>query len=146
MQNPEEPRIRRSQRDYSLPFKLAVVGEVGRGELSYKQAQRRYGIQGRSTVLTWCRRYATHFVTFQQAGPPSPGTAPTVDPTPEQRIKQLETELRDQKRQFVKELKDATDLNLVLRTMLQVVEEDHGIPLPKKSFRRPFPSWRAKKN
>jgi len=31
-----EPRVRRSQRDYSLPFKVAVVGEVGRGELSYK--------------------------------------------------------------------------------------------------------------
>ena len=46
MQNPSEPRERRRQRDYSLPFKLAVVGEVGRGELSYKQAQRRYGIQG----------------------------------------------------------------------------------------------------
>ena len=146
MQNPEEPRIRRSQRDYSLPFKLAVVGEVGRGELSYKQAQRRYGIQGRSTVLTWCRRYAPHFVTFQQAGPTSPGTAPAVDLTPEQRIKQLETALRDQKRQHVKQLKDAQDLNLLLRTMLQVVEEDHGIPLPKKSFRRPFPGWRAKKD
>jgi transposase-like protein len=82
-----EPRARRSQRDYSLPFKLAVVGEVGRGELSYKQAQRRYGIQGRSTVLTWCRRYATHFVTFQQAGPTFPGTAPAVAPSPEQRLK-----------------------------------------------------------
>lgn len=141
-----KPRARRSQRDYSLPFKLAVVGEVGRGELSYKQAQRRYGIQGRSTVLTWCRRYATHFVTFQQAGPNSPGTAPAVDPTPEQRLKQLETALRDQRRQYEKQLKDATDLNLLLRTMLQVVEEDHGIPLPKKSFRRPFPGWRTKKD
>ena len=30
----------------------AVVGEIGRGELGYKQAQWRYGIQGRSTVLT----------------------------------------------------------------------------------------------
>ena len=36
MQNPSEARARRSQRDYSLPFKLAVVGQVGRGELSYK--------------------------------------------------------------------------------------------------------------
>ena len=36
MQNPSEPRARRSQRDYSLPFKLTVVGAVGRGELSYK--------------------------------------------------------------------------------------------------------------
>ena len=52
MQNPSEPRARRSQRDYRLPVKLAVVGEVGRGELRCKQAQRRYGIQGRSTVLT----------------------------------------------------------------------------------------------
>ena len=98
MKTENEPRERRSQRDYRLPFKLAVVGEVGRGELSYKQAQRRYGIQGRSTVLTWCRRYATHFVTFQQAGATSPGAAPAMDPTPEQRIKQLETALREQKR------------------------------------------------
>jgi len=146
MQNPSEPHVRRSQRDYSLPFKLAVVGEVGRGERSYKQAQRRYGIQGRSTVLTWCRRYASHFVTFQAAGSTSPGGIPAVDPTPEQRIKQLETQLREQKRMAAKELKDAQDLNLLLRTMLQVVEEDHGIPLPKKSFRRPFPGWRATKD
>ena len=145
MKNKSEPRVRRSQRDYSLPFKLAVVGEVGRGELSYKQAQRRYGIQGRSTVLTWCRRYASHFVTFQAAGPTSPGTAPAVEQTPEQRIKELETQLRSQRHLAAKELKDAQDLNLLLRTMLQVVEEDHGIPLPKKSFQRPFPGWRTKK-
>ena len=98
MENPSEPHERRSQRDYSLPFKLAVVGEIGRGELSYKQAQRRYGIQGRSTVLTGCRRYASHFVTFQATGPTSPGGVPAVDPTPEQRIKQLEAQLREQKR------------------------------------------------
>lgn len=47
-----EARARRSQRDYSLPFKLTVVGEVGRDELSHYQTQRRYGIQGRSTVPT----------------------------------------------------------------------------------------------
>jgi len=69
-----------------------------------------------------------------------------VDPPPEQRIKQLETELHEHKKLHARQLKDATDLNLLLRTMLQVVEEDHGIPLPKKSFRRPFPSWRAKKD
>ena len=69
-----------------------------------------------------------------------------MDPTPEQRIKRLETALREQKKRYEKQLKDSTDLNLLLRTMLQVVEEDHGIPLPKKSFRRPFPGWRAKKD
>ena len=102
MQNPSEPRERRSQRDYSLPFKLAVVGEFGRGELSYTQAPRRYGIQGRTTVLTWCRRYASHFATFQAAGPLSPGAAPAMDRTPEQRIKQLNTAWREQKKQYEK--------------------------------------------
>ncbi len=38
--------VRRSQRDYSLAFKLSVVDQVERGELTYKTAQERYGIQG----------------------------------------------------------------------------------------------------
>jgi len=48
---------RRSQRDYSLAFKLAIVDQVEKGELSYKAAQDRYGIQGRSTVLVWLRKH-----------------------------------------------------------------------------------------
>ncbi|KMT53048.1 transposase, partial [Pseudomonas fildesensis] len=32
---------RRSQRDYSLTFKLSVVDQVEKGELSYKEAQER---------------------------------------------------------------------------------------------------------
>ena len=80
--------------------------------MSYTQARRRYGIQGRTTVLTWCRRYASHFGPFQAAGPISPGGAPAVNPTPEQRIKQLKKQLREQKQLVNKELKDAQDLNL----------------------------------
>ena len=95
-------------------------------------------------MRSWNRRYASHFATLQQAGPTAPGTAPAVDPTPEQRIKQLETAISEQKRLSAKALKDAWDLNSVLRSMLQL-EDDHGILLPKKSFRRPFPSGQAPK-
>ena len=35
-------RERRSQRDYTLAFKLSVVDQVEKGEMSYKQAQYRY--------------------------------------------------------------------------------------------------------
>lgn len=59
MKNIEQQRIRRSQRDYSLAFKLAVIEEVEKGELTYKQAQKKYLIQGRSTVLVWLRKYGT---------------------------------------------------------------------------------------
>ncbi|MDE0536619.1 IS3 family transposase, partial [Tenacibaculum sp. L6] len=44
---------KRTQCDYNLGFKLAVVSQVEKGELTYKQAQKKYGIQGKSTVLVW---------------------------------------------------------------------------------------------
>ena len=31
-----------------------IVEEIEKGELTYKQSQKKYGIQGRSTVLIWC--------------------------------------------------------------------------------------------
>ncbi|CUB05783.1 hypothetical protein [Marinomonas fungiae] len=34
----------RTQHDYSLAFKLAVVDQVEKGEFTYKQAQNKYGI------------------------------------------------------------------------------------------------------
>ena len=46
---------KKTQEDYSLAFKLSIVGAVEKGELSYKQAQRHYGIPRRSTVLVWLR-------------------------------------------------------------------------------------------
>jgi transposase len=50
---------KRTQRDYSLAFKLQVVDEIEKGYLTYKQCQKKYGIQGRSTVLLWLRKHGT---------------------------------------------------------------------------------------
>lgn len=55
MDKPQTSRPRRTQRDYTLAFKLAVVDQVEKGELTYKQAH--YGIQGRSIVLVWLRKH-----------------------------------------------------------------------------------------
>lgn len=49
--------VKGTQRDYSLSFKLAVVEQVEKGEMTYRQALERYGIQGGSTVLKWLRKY-----------------------------------------------------------------------------------------
>ncbi len=48
---------KRTQKDYSMNFKLSVVQEVEKGQLTYQQAQKKYGIQGKSTVLEWLRKY-----------------------------------------------------------------------------------------
>ncbi|OGU57657.1 MAG: transposase [Ignavibacteria bacterium GWF2_33_9] len=50
---------RRTQKDYSLAFKLQVVNEVEKGFVTYIQAQKKYGIQGKSTVLMWLRKHGT---------------------------------------------------------------------------------------
>ncbi len=89
MEVQERQRARRSQRDYSLAFKLQVVSEVEKGELSYKQAQRKYGIQGRSTVLVWIRK---HSILDWKELP-----VMSHKKTPEQRIKELETLLAREK-------------------------------------------------
>ena len=51
--------LRKSQRDYSLAFKLELVDQVEKGQLTYKQAQVKYGIQGRTTVLVWLRKHGS---------------------------------------------------------------------------------------
>ena len=57
MNNKGQFRVRkRTQKDYTLAFKLQVVEEVESGQLSQDAAQRKYGIQGNATILVWLRR------------------------------------------------------------------------------------------
>jgi transposase len=117
---------KRSQRDYGMAFKLGVVGEVEKGELTYKQAQKKYGIQGRSTVLVWLRRYGQQDWSVLAGAMRQKRINQTVREmsvplTPEQRIKQLEAELDRSKKQ-----------SLVYKTMLDVIAKEHGVNLVKK--------------
>ncbi len=101
METSTTQRKRRSQRDYSLAFKLQVVSEVEKGELTYKQAQKKYGIQGKSTVLVWIRKHGT--LDWKDL------RVSSLKNTPEQRIKELE-ELLAREREKVHVLNTAIDI------------------------------------
>ena len=45
--------LKRTQKDYSLSFKLQVVEEIESGELDRLSAHLKYGIQARSTITSW---------------------------------------------------------------------------------------------
>lgn len=94
METSSKPNQRRSQRDYSLAFKLQVISEVEKGELSYKQAQRKYGIQGRSTVLVWLRK---HSILDWSVHKWQHQATMSIEKTPEQKIKELEVLLAKEK-------------------------------------------------
>ena len=107
---------KRTQRDYTLAFKLTVVDQVEKGELTYKQAQAKYGIQGRSTVLTWLRKHGR-----QDWHRPRLTVMVISKPTPEQRIKELERKLEDEKIR-----------NMVLNEMIDYIDTTQGTQLRKK--------------
>ena len=98
MKTSEETKNKRTQQDYSIAFKLGVVEQIERGELTYKQAQDKYGIQGCSAVLIWLRKHGRLdwskgtpiFLTRGFAVAQS-----TRPQTPEQRIKVLEKQLAE---------------------------------------------------
>lgn len=116
MKDKEQSRVKRTQRDYNLGFKLAVVSQVEKGEFTYKQAQRHYGIQGRSTVLIWLRKHGT-----LDWSKPSLLMQSKSKETPAQRIKRLERELEDEK------LK-----NKILNTMIDISDSQYGTSIRKK--------------
>jgi transposase len=119
-----ESGTKRTQRDYTLAFKLSVVDQVEKGELTYKEAQQRYGIQGRSTVLVWLRkhgrlRWGTMASSTGMNHPVNSGTS--KPPTPEQRIKELEVQL-----------KDAQEKAQLFEAVLDVLKKDYGVRVVKK--------------
>jgi transposase len=73
---------------YSEFFKKQVVQEYEKGAFSKKQIQFKYGIKGKSRLLTWCRKYGR----FAYHEPTTNGR-PMKDPQ-KQRIKELEKKLK----------------------------------------------------
>lgn len=116
MRASENKRVKRTQQDYNLGFKLALVSEVEKGNYTYKQIQKVYGIQGRSTVLVWLRKYGT-----LDWSHPNSTILPKAKETPSQKIKRLERELEDER------LK-----NLLLNTMIDVSDKQFGTSIRKK--------------
>ncbi|WP_394337915.1 helix-turn-helix domain-containing protein [Chryseobacterium nematophagum] len=49
-----------------MSFKLNVVKEIESGELSTVGACRRYGIQSRSTVVSWLRKFGNFDWEYQK--------------------------------------------------------------------------------
>ena len=123
-----ESSVKRTQRDYTLAFKLSVVDQVEKGELTYKQAQERYGIQGRSTVLVWLRKHgrqswgdAASSRLTMSIPTKSPNADAGVSLTPEQKIKALEVQLRE-----------ARQKAQLFEAVLDVLKKDYGVRVVKK--------------
>ncbi len=123
-----DQRVKRSRYDYTETFKLTVVGRIERGELSCRQAQQHYGIQGRATVLRWMRRHGRADWSGASLGFAQPPmqmekkteASATAQQQHQQRIKQLESQLRE-----------AREKANFFEAVLDVLKKDYGVPVKK---------------
>ena len=119
--------VRRTQKDYSMSFKLQVVEEVEAGRLSLSQASRKYGIQGSHTVKRWIEKYGNLGQAYQLRSKMR---------TPEQEILALRQKIKELERQnkrLSKELEHSDQKASFFDLMIDIAEEEFKIPIRKKS-------------
>jgi transposase-like protein len=123
---------KKTQKDYGLAFKLEIVNSVEKGELTYKQAQQRYGIQGRSTVLVWLRKHGRLDWKESEA---------MKKDTPNKKIRELEKKLKrlEQEKEVLNRAIDIADSQFntdirkkylsLLSTATEQAQSENGAPL-----------------
>ena len=118
---------KRTQKDYSMSFKLQVVQEIEQGELGIKASLRRYGIQSHSTVLNWLRKYGNFDWENQ--------TPSNMPKTQEQKLLELEQKvklLKKQKAFLEKQIETADKKAIIFDMMINLAEKEFNIPIRKK--------------
>jgi transposase-like protein len=119
---------KRSQKDYSMSLKLGVVKEVESGLLSVTGAKRKYGIQGRSTVVNWLRKYGTFDWENQ--------TPSNMPQSKEQRLMELEAKvklLEKQKAMLEHQVERSDKKAIIFDMMIDIAEKEYNISIRKNS-------------
>lgn len=121
--------VKRTQKDYTMSLKLQVVQQIERGELSTCSACRKYGIQARSTVVSWLRKFGNFDWENQ--------TPSYMPKTPEQKILELEQQvklLEKQKAYLEKQVETSDKKAIIFDMMIDLAEKEYNIAIRKNSL------------
>jgi len=129
MENPESTSyLKRTQKDYSMSFKLQIVQEIEKGIISISQVKKEYGIQSRSTIVQWLRKFG-NFDWENQTPSNMPKSA-------EQKIMELEAQvklLEKQKALLEREAYVADKKAIIFDMMIDIAENEYQIDIRKNS-------------
>lgn len=120
--------LKRTQKDYSMSFKLEVVQEIESGALSLTYVQRKYGIQSRSTVVGWLRKYGNFDWENQ--------TPSNMPKSKEQQLMELEQKvklLEKQKAMLEQQVERADKKAIIFDMMIDLAEKEYNISIRKNS-------------
>ena len=128
MKGTKQEYVKRTQRDYSLPFKMAVVQEVERTGIGVCAVARKYGIQSESTVTTWLRKYGNFDISNKTTKP--------MEKSKEQKLLELEERVKLLERQnnrLQHELEMKDHKVAFFDMMIDMAEKEFKIDIRKNS-------------
>ena len=120
--------VKRTQGDYTMSLKLQIVQQIEQGKLSTHAAQRKHGIQSRSTVINWLRKYGNFDWENQ--------TPSHMPKSPEQKIMELEAKvnlLEKQKSLLEQQIHIADSKAIIFDMMISLAEKEYQIDIRKNS-------------
>lgn len=104
---------------YSEAFKLEVLNQIDRGDLSIEDARRKFGIRGCSTVQSWAMKYGRFGVIPKRVRVEKPDEA--------DQIKALKTQIKQLKAALADSVLDKT----IAESTLEVICEQQGWDVEK---------------
>ena len=118
--------VKRTQKDYSISFKLQVVEEIELGQLSRTEACHKYGIQAKSTIREWLKKYGKFDWEHRSYHP--------MSKTPEQKILELEAKVKllEKQKARAEHLAERADKKVIIFDMLvDMAEKEYDIQIRK---------------
>ena len=106
---------------YSPSFRQEVASDYLQGDLSYAQVAEKYGLRGRETVREWVRALRKNGEIAPQTALPMTEEEKRASDAKDRRIKELERQLEDERLR-----------SLGFSTIIDVAEEELGVPIRKK--------------
>jgi len=126
--NQEYQYVKRKQSDYPLSLKLEIIQEIERGNLSTRGAMLKYGVQARSTIIAWLRKYGNFNWENQ--------TPSYMPKTPEQKLLELELKIKllEKQKAFLEhQVEQADKKAMIFDMMINLAEKEYKIPIRKNS-------------
>lgn len=125
----EETRyVKRTQKDYSMSFKLQIVQEIEQGHLTATEATKKYEIQCRKTVVNWLKKFGNFDWENQ--------TPFTMSKSPEQKIMELEAKVKllEKQKSFLEQQAFVADKKaIIFDMMIDIAEKEYQIDIRKNS-------------
>jgi transposase len=129
MESSQQTRyVKRTQKDYTMSFKLQIVQEIEQGSHTPTEAVKKYGIQSRSTIVQWLRKFGNFDWENQIPSNMAKST--------EQKIMELEAQVKllEKQKAFLERQAFVADKKAILfDMMIDLAEKEYHIDIRKNS-------------